>query len=242
MNRFILVVGAVFVSFVFAGQSFATVVLHDYDFDGPYGGSWNFGSGYVKDGALVFDAKDQSPYVQWKLPVSAGYDRYHFEYDIMMKDFVGYEYSSFSVFFDTPTVAVLDAFTDGSVDWRTHSPTYDRHSDISSYINDQWAHMSFDLDMTANTMAIYQDDFLIYNGYLGATSEDVRSIRLNLGLYPSYYSGEYSLDNQVWLDNVQLTGENAPVPEPATCLLFGTGIMGLAGRNIRRNRKIKNKK
>lgn len=36
---------------------------------------------------------------------------------------------------------------------------------------------------------------------------------------------------------VNVTGDAAPVPEPATMLLFGTGLVGLAGSRIRRKKK-----
>ena len=37
--------------------------------------------------------------------------------------------------------------------------------------------------------------------------------------------------------DLKLTGEVAPVPEPATMLLFGTGIAGLAGTRLRRKKQ-----
>ena len=46
-----------------------------------------------------------------------------------------------------------------------------------------------------------------------------------------------------WIDgNISVTAADtgsAPVPEPATMLLFGTGIIGLAGNRIRRQKKQK---
>ena len=39
----------------------------------------------------------------------------------------------------------------------------------------------------------------------------------------------------IGLDNVSLTAD--PVPEPATMLLFGTGLAGLVGARTRRKKK-----
>lgn len=46
----------------------------------------------------------------------------------------------------------------------------------------------------------------------------------------------FGMDNgtTIYLDNITI--EHNPVPEPATMLLFGTGIAGLAGRKLRRKK------
>ncbi len=234
MKKIIFAVGVFSLFFMLISQSFGAII-HDYDFnDGSYGGSWNFGNGYIEDDALVFDAKNKDPYVQWKLPVNAGYDFYHFEYSMMSESLNAS--SQLGIFFDTPTVAVFEAFSDGSLDWRTHSPNYVRNADISSYEDNDWMKFSFDLDMLENQMAIYKDGDSIYNGHLGATSDDLQSIRFSLSLYPGWCSD----DSRIFVDDVLLTGSNtAPVPEPATMLLFGTGLICLIGT---RRKQLKSKK
>ena len=39
------------------------------------------------------------------------------------------------------------------------------------------------------------------------------------------------------IDNVVINGTSAPVPEPTTMLLFGTGLAGLVGSRLRRKKK-----
>lgn len=52
-----------------------------------------------------------------------------------------------------------------------------------------------------------------------------------------YAADEYNqnVDTALLVDNIQLSVQ--PVPEPTTMLLFGTGLLGLAGFSIRRRKK-----
>lgn len=56
-----------------------------------------------------------------------------------------------------------------------------------------------------------------------------------LGFYVSDLF-DANLDTALLVDNIQLTSDVAPVPEPATMILFGTGIAGIVGARFRRKK------
>ncbi len=72
----------------------------------------------------------------------------------------------------------------------------------------------------------------ILNKYLGSGTFGPNGIINDLGILPSVYFD----DALVVSAEISLTkGESAPVPEPTTIILFGIGLLGLAGINRRKN-------
>jgi hypothetical protein len=51
----------------------------------------------------------------------------------------------------------------------------------------------------------------------------------------SFLAWEYFAGDEIRTNNY--TSDVSPVPEPTTMLLFGTGLLGLAGISIRRTKK-----
>jgi len=106
----------------------------------------------------------------------------------------------------------------------------------SSYGNDKgWAD---------NTIYDFHLDFApgVFNVqvYVGGTTTELWNVTVNDSTYASGQFGFYNFSQaSVEYSGFEQTGGVIvdPVPEPATMLLFGTGLVGLAGTRIRRKKK-----
>jgi hypothetical protein len=122
-------------------------------------------------------------------------------------------------------------------------------------------HIQLDSDIllsaVIDTMGDYPvvDGFPVISGFYGGTISGPDSssfwdgqigwsqISTTLSTSGSHFLGFYvadlfdaNLDTALLVDNIQLTSDIAPVPEPATLILFGSGIAGIVGARYRRKK------
>ena len=78
---------------------------------------------------------------------------------------------------------------------------------------------------------ITESDWTVNSGSWNSILGDVTSLQITMAYYTNWAPFEIT-----GVDNVELFSSMEPVPEPATMLLFGTGLLGLLG--FKRKKKV----
>lgn len=120
--------------------------------------------------------------------------------------------------------AAMWAFDGKEITMSFDDLTYGFGGDIQTFEN-----YNLEVDLDLGSAGIAEWDHSGGSGFLGIVSD--------IGFSSAIFSDSGSPLTQTWgFDNIS-GGATAPVPEPATMLLFGTGIAGLAGSRLRRRKK-----
>jgi hypothetical protein len=138
---------------------------------------------------------------------------------------------------------------DNSLHLETHSPTY-AYTDFIIPSNAQT--LTFDYyaqdTIAADQLFLWWNDDILFSlmgdafdsdwmrtGFIDISNYAGQSGLLTIGLLsPTGRESSFIIDNINFYSN---NPSSEPVPEPATMLLFGTGLVGLVGNRIRREKK-----
>jgi hypothetical protein len=115
-------------------------------------------------------------------------------------------------------------------------------------ITDAWVFLWFNQDSEQGqepngsdeeyaSLVIGLDSFAVWEVDNGKSDKFTMTSLISLNDYGTVDVTLTATDGSFNFNKAKLKAEAAPVPEPATMLLFGTGIAGLAGSRFRRKKK-----
>lgn len=220
-DRALILMGLIFLLMISPMTSFAAPIYYDLDFeDGTAGGGYRFGGSFGEaenivssnlDGrSLYFEIDDQMVWNRNDVDSTT----HHVSFD-----FYAEEGANITQFLDIPRILRLDLSLEG----RHHIDVY---YDLST--EQAWAYLDGNLDQTLFTILAWPTDTPVSN--------TIRFANQSSG--PAYSRGAFEIDNLFWEGNYADPGPTPDIPEPATMLLFGTGLLGLLGISRKKlNRK-----
>lgn len=181
----------------------------------------NFGEPDVWNGQLILNSNNQSGFCYEQVEYSLSdtqsiYDRYRIE---MRAAVFGLDLAnignSASIMVDAPMI--------NSISFINESAYYRNYAERLTLEDGVFYDIVIEMDLAADTFLADFDGVGALSGVF-ANSDYLRSIRLGVSGYNT--GGLLSLV----VDDFKLYGEaSAPVPEPATMLLFGGGLLAIAG-------------